>query len=841
MNILTTGRTFTPPTMAPLANDLSLVDDTTLQEVAAEGDLAITGQYPGQTVDQFRFSHAPALFDGRALRSDLLEFAAEHSFAIKAAMIGAVIVAGLVGDAIQTPGFEFTPALAGLGDLFRGLFGGNKTATSEPPDWKIRKTARLIGEKLSGRPKSIYQDIGPGEETARNDLIKRLLTTGASEDKVASALANVFHMSGKNRATVFGATGQLLATEGMNTDDVSMVQFITETADKMSGNTPVAFKAVPGLVLGGLTLPDIATLFERAGKYRGADSFDTAVAKAAKALGGKFIEACKTFIEQFEREEARQAQALAFNAGLEARAASASAVPFAANDPEVEKAGALLNEVRQLASRITRAEDRDTVYREVVPRLEEIYEHISKIFKDIESGRSAEPHVEALRQYAMAWLITADNLHRYYLPSDPYTARKLFWKMVFESVNVLDKEMSQIIPNYDTTLNDLVGSFFTREGHHRHDDFADLENGNFIEYLNKLIARGLVPEGGKYEGVLPLPDERWPDGGSMYVSDILRPAYDAIARGLHINDNGAMLAGLSKVFMQYQILRACYPSMPIDFVLCAVHKNLDSPSLVLRTGNRALYETVDIVFSSLHRSANRWLATLPSDKLEKYHRQITRDFPEAVLFRQGLEQDIDRKAIEQVLHFSEGGEDLIMHIGVQNDLEFVKESLRHLSANGKVVIVDNDGRAFESFVEDSEIRGALESKKLETATMDAYGSDFGEMYKGQVNRLYLLHPHGDPIPTVRKIMAPDGLVIMQEDERPPMSNYTSKRRLFNSGEFEKLAGYANGPAWFKTNTAMNILHGAGIHLLVARRKKEEYFETHTSSIGSFSFYVTNTN
>lgn len=71
---------------------------------------------------------------------------------------------------------------------------------------------------------------------------------------------------------------------------------------------------------------------------------------------------------------------------------------------------------------------------------------------------------------------------------------------------------------------------------------------------------------------------------------------------------------------------------------------------------------------------------------------------------------------------------------------------------------------------------------------------------------------------VHEIVSQNGLVIYQTSEdRDGLKYLLYDREMYVKGGFEKVSGYVNGPAWFKTRTARE-LSGSGMRFSVGRRK-----------------------
>lgn len=64
-----------------------------------------------------------------------------------------------------------------------------------------------------------------------------------------------------------------------------------------------------------------------------------------------------------------------------------------------------------------------------------------------------------------------------------------------------------------------------------------------------------------------------------------------------------------------------------------------------------------------------------------------------------------------------------------------------------------------------------------------------------------------------------GTVVYQYDEDLPTYTTSTTRPLFESGAFDVIAGYRNGPAWFKTYTSEYIPNDAGIMFFVGRKRQ----------------------
>jgi len=489
----------------------------------------------------------------------------------------------------------------------------------------------------------------------------------------------------------------------------------------------------------------------------------------------------------------------------------------------------LIQNIKDLRSRLGEAGLKKKERKNTIKSLFTYHEQLTQFFKDIDLGKREQPEGKIYAPIVRAYITVIDALFKHLLETNPSDARKLFWNSYYQLNRVVYSNfLLENLGGDNDRVASLLASYFDLlwthvEGKEDENDIARYES-----ILEAMRDEGILASESSVDHFTLPPEELFIWGTSRYSKDILEPAFEKGFNYVkahapsHVHEELKEI--LARILAIYQKIRAANPHAPAHIAIIAAINNYirsrsDHEGQQLNRVKKNLIGDMYSVVTDIERA----LATLPTRQFESHRSSIARDFPNSLHFRAGLAQTIDAEAIEKTLQFPTKGEELIMHIGVDGDLELIKESLNHLTPNGKVVVVDIDPKAFEPLYEDEITDTAIDDGRLILETTDYHGDNshsFRAKYDGAVTRAYLLHPVGDPAPVMHDVVAPNGIVIYQLSENADQQRYLGyDTRMFIDGDFEKVVGYGNGPSQFKTNTANNLSH-AGIRFSIARRNEE---------------------
>lgn len=452
-----------------------------------------------------------------------------------------------------------------------------------------------------------------------------------------------------------------------------------------------------------------------------------------------------------------------------------------------------------------------------------------RLWTAVYDGSQESPSPPLMKAYVGEWISLLNDIRMYGLCIAPLLMRKIFWEEVRAVSRAVPPEIIlEAARENRCAVSEPLTLFIENRILHEAGVFNqdDIYWGN----LRCLTALGLLPPLEHPDGNPVPPGEEWPEGKSFYVRRVLEPAFLEAAQ--HVcrmttdttclrrnvfRGTKALLDIFSSGLRLYQKLKSRIPYAPEEVLLMYVSAHLyevDTPPF----SKEIFYKR----FSTLLHLTARHLAAFPPRIFDSCKESIQRDFPEACFYREGLTSfDESRRAeIAGALQFREDDK-TVLHIGVRGDMRFVKETLLSLPAGGKVILVDKFPEVFQPFLEDAVLRKAYLEGRLVLEEADYHGAGsfpFRNRYRGKADRVYLLHPVGNPAPVMEEIVAPGGLVIYQNSDKQYGRRYLLyDYPLFSErGSFRKITGYVNGPPYFRTETALNV--GAlGVRFSVARR------------------------
>lgn len=452
--------------------------------------------------------------------------------------------------------------------------------------------------------------------------------------------------------------------------------------------------------------------------------------------------------------------------------------------------------------------------------------HANFLLARVWSGDIKEPNPDNLDFFCEQHLLALGKLHDNLRLSPSNTKRKVFWESLMTLLNIVPHEqVLRHLGTSDSWLKFRIGRYFEQIARQEDGDLncirefegvvEDLRNSGLVAYEES----GDVPK---------IPEtERWPHGASDYVQTILKPAFehawgylgyvyqDELKKPEFQTQWAETKEFLIRAYRIYQGQKPKFQFLPNEIVIALTVQKILEP-------NQRLFR--DLWF--LTAMMARYIASLPEGKLQQHKESIERDFPEVPFYVEGKGQTIDTLGIARTLKFRPEDK-LVMHIGVQGDLDLIKHSIRDLPEGGQVILVDIDQSVFHNLERDPIIQAAIRDEKLIFERTDYWGKGSGpfrEKYHGRVDRVYLLHPVGNPVPVVHDITSPNGLVIYQQTANPVDWRYREyDRKMFIEGDFTRLAGYANGPSWFQTEMAGHLSH-LGIRFSVAKRTGKQVRE-----------------